>query len=122
MCKTRLGHVLLSWVLLLSLTAGFSIHDHDAFGAGDYACVIDHERHPGLLDSSDGPKRLHAAGSLHEHHCLGCHFQGKRSLPKPLQSGAQPLDLSIDDLARSEDPPRAQILRSGATPRGPPIY
>lgn len=121
MCKTRLGHVLLSWVLLLSLTAGFSIHDHDAFGAGDYACVIDHQRHPGLLDAPDGPKRWHTAGHLHEHHCLGCHFQSQRSLPKPLQSSGQPLDRSIDDLGKRQDLPRVHTHRSGGTLRGPPI-
>ena len=123
MCNTRFGHFLLSWVLLLSLTAGFAIHDHDASGAGDYACAEQHQAadHHDRGMANTLPSRWHEAGPLHEHHCLGCHFHGKRHLPRPLQCAALPLDVQVADLVGPTQGPRAQPLRAGGSLRGPPL-
>lgn len=120
MCWPRFTAPWISCILLLSLTAGLVNHDHNAEGAGDFVCATDH-----LQSDSSAPAapqgELHAAGPLHEHHCLGCHFNGKRTLSQSSRGTYTPLDASRWTAFRPPSTPRAIALLTGGSLRGPPI-
>lgn len=119
MCRSRVIAASLLWILLLSSTAGWIGHEHDAGGAADYACAETHLSEQLGTAPADGA--WHTAGPLHEHHCLGCRFNGKRSLAQPWQGIKAALHVCLGKVPFADASPRTAVLRSGGTLRGPPL-
>ncbi len=119
MYRFRLIAASLVCILLLSSTAGWIAHDHDAGGGADYACAETHLSEQHITKHAAGA--WHTAGPLHEHHCLGCRFNGKRSLTQPWQGVKAGVHVCLGNAPFADASPRTAVLRNGGNRRGPPL-